>query len=283
MAFEPSPEELLLFSTIRTRLRDRFAASLQKRRSEIAADAAHRGIAGGYVNSQVNIAAGTGFETFARDLLWALIERFGAIYGPLTIDMIDWIDATLEEATALMATDDATRDAYLSARQERAIELGTLRAKIRRSAGVALDPQGDPDVDEHDAFICHAYEDKDLVARPLANRLGQSYRVWYDEYSLTLGDSLRETIERGLARSRYGVVVLSPHFFRKQWPKTELNALFARQNALGRKVILPVWVDLSQADVAREALLLADLMAAKWSDGLDQVVKEIAQILDIRH
>lgn len=47
-------------------------------------------------------------------------------------------------------------------------------------------------------------------------------------------------------------------------------------------MILPVWVDLTQQDVARESLLLADLMAARWSDGLDAVAKQISQVLDIR-
>lgn len=68
----------------------------------------------------------------------------------------------------------------------------------------------------HDVFICHASEDKDLVARPLAELLrGHGVAVWYDEFSLTVGDSLRRKIDRGLSDSRFGVVLLSPDFFRK--------------------------------------------------------------------
>jgi TIR domain len=49
------------------------------------------------------------------------------------------------------------------------------------------------------------------------------------------------SIDDGLRRSRYGVVILSPDFFRKGWPKEELDGLVTRQTSEGRKVILPVW------------------------------------------
>jgi hypothetical protein len=56
-----------------------------------------------------------------------------------------------------------------------------------------------------DAFISHASEDKDSVARPLANHLaGFGLKVWLDESELHLGDSLREKIDAGLAQSRFG-------------------------------------------------------------------------------
>ena len=94
----------------------------------------------------------------------------------------------------------------------------------------------------HDAFICHASEDKDAFVRPLAEALRSHHvEVWYDEFALDVGDSLREAIDRGLAASRYGIVVLSPSFFRKRWPKRELNGLVAREMAEDRGMILPVW------------------------------------------
>ena len=92
---------------------------------------------------------------------------------------------------------------------------------------------------EWDVFICHASEDKDDFVRPLAGGLEQrGLRVWFDESTLRVGDSLRESIDHGLNRSRFGIVVLSPHFFSKQWPQNELNGLATRE-AGGLKVILP--------------------------------------------
>jgi hypothetical protein len=73
--------------------------------------------------------------------------------------------------------------------------------------------------EEHDVFICHASEDKGDFVRPLADELQrQGLRVWYDEFTLKVGDSLRREIDRGLRDARYGVVVLSPAFFVKDWP-----------------------------------------------------------------
>jgi hypothetical protein len=73
-----------------------------------------------------------------------------------------------------------------------------------------------------DVFISHASEDKEAIARPLADALkSKGLKVWYDDFSLTVGDSLRQSIDRGLSYSRYGVVILSPRFFEKHWPQQE--------------------------------------------------------------
>lgn len=69
---------------------------------------------------------------------------------------------------------------------------------------------------EWDVFISHASEDKATFVEELASRLEQlGLRVWYDDFTLTVGDHLRESIEMGLANSKYGIVVLSQAFFRK--------------------------------------------------------------------
>ena len=55
---------------------------------------------------------------------------------------------------------------------------------------------------EHDVFISHASEDKDAIVRPLANALvNEGLDVWYDEFALHIGDSLRQKIDRGLAKA----------------------------------------------------------------------------------
>jgi hypothetical protein len=76
-------------------------------------------------------------------------------------------------------------------------------------------------------FVSHASEDKDDFVRPLAQALKRKgLKVWYDEFSLRPGDSLRRSIDRGLAECTAGLVVLSPAFFVKEWPQRELDALF---------------------------------------------------------
>jgi TIR domain-containing protein len=129
-----------------------------------------------------------------------------------------------------------------------------------------------------DLFICHASEDKEGIARQLAQRLkGSGYQVWYDEFSLKLGDSLPREVDRGLAACRYGVVILSPNFFRKEWPRRELDGLVARETQDGQKRILPVWHDVSQEVVAQYSPTLASRLAVRSSEGLEKVVQEVVR------
>lgn len=128
---------------------------------------------------------------------------------------------------------------------------------------------------EYDFFISHASEDKEEVARPLAEKLtGMGAAVWYDETELLVGDSLREKIDHGLANSKYGIVVLSAHFFSKNWPQTELNGLVARE-VDGRKVILPIWHNISVDEIRNYSPILADRLATRTQLGLDKVVADI--------
>ncbi len=128
----------------------------------------------------------------------------------------------------------------------------------------------------HDVFICHASEDKDEFVRPLAEALRAHHLdVWYDEFALEVGDSLREAIDRGLAASRYGIVVLSPNFFCKPWPRRELNGLVAREMAEDRGMILPIWHRVDREEVVAFSPPLADLRAAVSASGMPNVVGQL--------
>lgn len=132
----------------------------------------------------------------------------------------------------------------------------------------------------HDIFICHASEDKDDFVRPLAEALRARYLdVWYDEFSLTVGESLSERIDQGLARSNFGLVVLSPHFFRKNWTKRELSGLVAREMAGERGIILPIWHRIGRDEILRHSPPLADVVAISSARGIDVVVVELLKKL----
>jgi RNase P subunit RPR2 len=130
---------------------------------------------------------------------------------------------------------------------------------------------------KYDVFICHASEDKDYV-EPLALELQRrGLSVWYDDFILKIGDSLSESIERGLRESSYGVVVISPDFFRKRWPRKELGALHARE-AASQTTILPIWHNMTAAQVREQSPMLADTFAAKSSEGIETVVTRIVEV-----
>jgi hypothetical protein len=128
----------------------------------------------------------------------------------------------------------------------------------------------------YDVFVSHASEDKDVVARPLAEALSQrGWSVWLDELELTVGDSLSGRIDAGLANTRFGVVILSPAFFSKPWPQRELAGLAAREMSSGSKVILPVWHDVDHQFIVRHSPVLADRMGVQTSVGIAAVAEEI--------
>ena len=165
---------------------------------------------------------------------------------------------------------------------------GTSREKVR-NAMLTITPTTSQELKEiesedgvkavaYDVFISHASEDKADVARPLAEELEhQGLRVWFDEFSLKLGDSLRRSIDHGLSSCRFGVVILSKHFFAKEWPQKELDALVAKESG-GEKVILPVWHNISREDVINYSLLLSDKLAVSTFKGLDVVASEIVKV-----
>jgi len=129
---------------------------------------------------------------------------------------------------------------------------------------------------QYDVFICHASEDKDDFVRPLAEKLRQQHLdVWYDEFSLKIGDSLTQKIDEGLSKSRYGIVVLSPNFFKKPWAKRELNGLTLREMVEDRNLILPIWHRVNVQDVMQYSPSLADKKAGSSSDGINALIREL--------
>jgi len=126
-----------------------------------------------------------------------------------------------------------------------------------------------------DVFICHASEDKDSFVRPLAEALKEKgLRVWYDEFTLRVGDGLRRSIDKGLAASKFGAVVVSPSFFKKQWPQRELDGLVAKEID-DRRIILPVWHNVSLTEVREHSITLADRIAANSADGIQTGVEKL--------
>jgi hypothetical protein len=115
-----------------------------------------------------------------------------------------------------------------------------------------------------------------LVARPLAESLrSRGLRVWYDEFSLEIGDNLRRKIEYGSANSRFGIVVISPNFFAKKWPQIELDILEGREIRSRRKRILPVWHDVDEKTVAKYLPSLAGRLAVRTSEGTDKIAERL--------
>jgi len=138
------------------------------------------------------------------------------------------------------------------------------------------------DVDkDYDFFISHATEDKESLVRPLAELLIKNgYNVWYDEFQLQIGDSLRKKIDEGLKFSKYGIAILSRDFFRKNWTEYELNGLVAREMN-GVKVILPIWHNVTRDEVLSFSPTLADKVALNTAIySIEEIANELGNLFD---
>ncbi len=135
----------------------------------------------------------------------------------------------------------------------------------------------------HDVFISHASEDKDDFVRSLANSLiSHGLNVWYDEMTLRIGDSLRQKIDKGLANSRVGLVVLSPAFISKGWTNYELDGIVTRAIS-GEQILLPIWHNITKQEVVDFSPSLADKVARSTATHtIDEIAHEIAELLHSR-
>lgn len=132
---------------------------------------------------------------------------------------------------------------------------------------------------EYDFFISHASEDKEAIARPLANSLTNvGFNIWYDEFSLEIGDSLSNSIDKGLAKSNYGIVVLSPNFFRKKWTQKELAGLVSMEMIEGGKVIIPIWHQITAKEICSHSPSLADKKGIP-SENIDFIISSLIPLV----
>ncbi len=144
-------------------------------------------------------------------------------------------------------------------------------------------PQIEASAESYDVFISHASDDKETIVRSLvAELVNQGLKVWYDEFALRIGDSLRQKIDKGLARSRVGLVVLSPSFIAKGWTNYELEGIVSR-TVSGERLLLPIWHEITKQQVIDFSPSLADKVARSTATHTPQeIAAEIAGLLRSR-
>ena len=87
--------------------------------------------------------------------------------------------------------------------------------------------------DPRDVFLCHAWDDRGGAAKELHDLLeSRGVSVWFSEKDVALGTPLLREIDRGLAKSRVGIVLVTPALLRRLQGEgiadKELSALLAR-------------------------------------------------------
>lgn len=118
-------------------------------------------------------------------------------------------------------------------------------------------------VPEYDVFVSHAWEDKEDFVDDFVDALRNlGIKVWYDTSQIKWGDSMRERIDDGLKKSRFGVAILSPNYIaeNKYWTKAELDGLFQLESVNG-KTLLPIWHNLTKQQVMNYSPIIANKKA----------------------
>lgn len=125
---------------------------------------------------------------------------------------------------------------------------------------------------QHDIFMSYARIDGFSVATELHSELEQlGLDVWFDEGAIVAGKSQSLQMDRGLARARAGVVLLTPAYLTGRfWTERELGAL------LHKETLIPVLHGVTFADVAEYSGILPDL--AGFTTDLDSVPAIAAKI-----
>jgi hypothetical protein len=103
--------------------------------------------------------------------------------------------------------------------------LTPIRNTVERRASV-------PDL--RDVFLCHAWDDRGGAAKELNDLLeSRGVKVWFSEKDVGLGTPLLREIDRGLAKSRVGIVLVTPALLQRLKGEgiadKELSALLARE------------------------------------------------------
>ena len=133
---------------------------------------------------------------------------------------------------------------------------------------------------QYDVFLSHASEDKDDVARPLAEFLRQlGLRVWFDEFELRIGDNLVAKLNAGINTSRSGILVLSNAFFNKNWTKHELDTLenlWVTEN----RVLFPIWHNITVQEIRAFRASLANIIALTTATStIEEIASEIHAVV----
>lgn len=135
--------------------------------------------------------------------------------------------------------------------------------------------------DRRDVFLCHAWDDRRGPAKDLHDGLeAAGVSVWFSEKDVLLGTPLMREIDRGLANSRAGLVLVTPSFLKRLQAAgvadKELSVLLARE------VLLPVVHDTTFEELVEVSPLLASRSGLNTAeDSMEDIILKIKELVSI--
>lgn len=131
------------------------------------------------------------------------------------------------------------------------------------------------------AFVSHDSRDKELIAKPIVHELMKlACPVWFDEYSFNIGDSLRESIEKGIKDAKKCILIITPNFLNNSgWTKAEFNSVITKDILKKNRSILPIWCGVTQEEVYEYSPMLLDTVALIWPLSDDKKAEENKKLI----
>lgn len=132
-----------------------------------------------------------------------------------------------------------------------------------------------------DVFLCHAWDDRKGVAKELHDALQNSgVSVWFSEKDVVLGTPLMREIDRGLAKSRAGLVLVTRAFIGRLKgagiADKELSALLARD------LLVPVVHGVTYDELREESPLLASRSGLDTAeDTMEAIAIKVSELVAI--
>ncbi|MGX7198781.1 TIR domain-containing protein [Enterococcus nangangensis] len=196
----------------------------------------------------------------------------------------------LSDATLKLQKEESTQAKSLVKQQEKVYatyekQISDLTKQVTEQSAIATSSDNvfnSDGTEEFDVFLSHAAEDKESFCDEFSAILQEKHglKVWYDSISIKWGDSIRAEIDKGLKKSKFGVVILSRNYIKKYWTNYELEALFQIESN-GGKVILPIWHDITKKEIQDFSPTLAGKLAMNTSmmtpDEIAEKLNEIFQ------
>lgn len=132
-----------------------------------------------------------------------------------------------------------------------------------------------------DLFLCHAWDDRKDSAKDLYDLLqGLNVSVWFSEKDVPLGSSLIREIDKGLANSKVGIVLVTPAFLKRIQGESiadkELSAL------LFKNQLVPIVHNTTYEDLRNVSPLLASKNGLSTSEEtMAEIAKKLAELVAV--
>jgi hypothetical protein len=124
-------------------------------------------------------------------------------------------------------------------------------------------------------FVCHASEDKKDFLDNLVDHLSD-VELFYDKYSLTIGDDISQVILNEISNSKGSIVVFSESFLRKPYPQNEFSVILGKKLSEHDYKILPIYLDIDEKTVLKKYPTLANI----WHEKGKRQKKSSIQVAD---